>query len=322
MIDMLAILIIAGMAILGRSRGTIGMGLLAAGLVGGYATALILARPIGSLLAGASGLPEIMAYPLAGMIVLFAASTGINIFARRWRRERAFKMENGWEPPAWDANGGTALGVGYGVILAMILAWMGSSLGGLSGQGQGLESVRSSLIGRASSVVTEQAFSLAARGWAGDRFTSRAMAHFVADPAGATEALNAVMADERVERLFASGAIQRAAVSGNPDLLARDPSLAALARDEVFVTALRDFGVLEAGEGPAPPAEVSAAITREVGPVVRSVESLKRDEEIQRIIQSPSFRGALERRDYMALARDPGFEHIFERVMEELDKLR
>ena len=213
------------------------------------------------------------------------------------------------------------LGAAYGAALALVIAWAAASLGGLYG-GRNVDGIRSSLTGRASAVVTERAVSLGTRAVVDDPFVARTMAHMVADPVAATEALNGVLSDARVQQLAGSGALQRAAASQDPAALARDPSLVALAADAGFVSMLRDFGVLGSGSGTATPTEVAEAITREAGPVLRSVEALKKDEEIRSIVADPSFRAALERGDYLDLARDERFTRLFERVLEELRRHR
>jgi len=321
MTDVSALLVIVGMAMFGWRRGTVSMALWAGGLVGGYAAALLLFRPVGSLLAGASGLPQIAAYPLAGMIVLIGVSSAVSWYARRLRRERATKMAGGWEPPAWDAKGGMVLGAAYGGALALIVTWAVAGLGGLYAH-RDVDGIRSSMTGRASAAVTEQALSIGTRAMVGDPFVARSMAHVVADPAAATESLNVLMADVRLQQLLQSGALRQAAASEDPTALARDPSLVALAGDEAFVSVLRDFGVLQGGSGPATPAEVSEAITREAGPVLRSVEVLKNDPEIRSILSNPSFRDALEEGEYLSLAQDERFTRLFERVLEELRRHR
>ena len=73
MTDLLALGLIVGMGLYGRRRGTVGMALIAGGLFGGYLAALLLFRPVGSLIASLSGLPGIVAYPLGGMVVLLDA---------------------------------------------------------------------------------------------------------------------------------------------------------------------------------------------------------------------------------------------------------
>ena len=70
MINLFAILVVAAAAALGWRRGAGNMALWATGLVGGYVTALLLFRPVGSLLATSSGLPDLLAYPVAGTAIL------------------------------------------------------------------------------------------------------------------------------------------------------------------------------------------------------------------------------------------------------------
>ena len=309
------------MALFGWHRGTVSMALLAGGLLGGYGAALLLFRPVGSVLVAVAGLPGVVAYPLAGMVALVAVSSAVSWYARGRRRERAKRMDSGWAPPAWDAPGGMVLGASYGAALALIGAWAAGSLGGLYGSGNA-DGIRSSFTGRASAVVTERALTVGTRAMVGDPFVARTMAHMVADPVEATEAMQDIMSDQRVQELARSGALLRAASSQDPAELARSASVRALAADERFVSMLRDFGVLRAGGATATPEEVAAAITREAGPVLRSVERLRNDGEVQAIVTSSSFREALEEGSYLDVARDARFARLFERVLEELREHR
>jgi hypothetical protein len=321
MTDFAALLIIAGMATFGWLRGTVAMALWAGGLLAGYGGALLLFRPVGSLLAQVSGLPAMATYPFAGFLVFVLVSSGVGWYARGRRRQRARRMDKGWEPPAWDAPGGLLLGATYGGVLALILAWAAGSIGGLYGSGNG-EAIRSSLTGRAGTAVAEQALSLGTQAMVGDPFVARTMAHVVADPVKATEALQEVMSDARVVELARSDVLRRAAASQDPDELARSAPVRALAADDQFVSVLREFGVLRDGSGTVTPEEISAALVREAGPVLRSVDALKNDEEVLSMLGSASFREALEQGDYGDLARDQRFTRLIERILEEVRRQR
>ena len=316
MIDLCAFLLVAAAAALGWRRGAVNMALWAAGLVGGYASALLLFRPLGSLLAASTGLPELLAYPLAGMALLFLTSLLVNGLARRFRKQRASKIENGWAPPRWDPFVGLALGGAYGGVVVIIVAWAASSLGGL--YGSGAPQVRSSLVGRASVPAIQQAVRVAAQMMLSDPLVSNAVARMFADPQGAIEVINAGLDDPRLRELAESESIQEMIRSGDPRALTQDPTIVALAADEAFTTTLRQFGVLDRGSGPVSAEALSEAITSRVGPALRSVERLRNDSEIQQILTEGPARAALEARDYAGLVTSEEFARLFDKVLEEL----
>lgn len=315
MIDLFAFLAVAAAAVFGWRRGSVNMALWAMGLVGGYVASLLLFRPLGSFLAANTGLP-LLAYPVAGMAVLLLTSSLVNGLARRFRKERAFKIENGWAPPVSDRLLGVVLGGAYGGAVVLIVAWAASSLGGLFGGGA--PAVRSSLVGRTSVPAVQQAVRVAARIMLGDPLVSSAVARMLADPAGSIEAINVGLDDPRLRELAESESILEAIRSGEAGNLIRNPTIAALAADETFVTTLRHFGALERGSGPVSAETLAEAITTQAGPALRSVEALRNDEEIQEILSGGPARTALDSRDYASLIRSDKVARVAERLLEEL----
>ena len=315
MIDLFATLVVAAVAAFGWRRGAANMALWAAGLVGGYLAALLLFRPVGSLLAAATGLPALLTYPLAGTALLFLTSSLVNWQARRVRRGRAVKIEKGWAAPGWDRFLGFALGGSYGITVVIIVAWAVSSLGGLFGGGA--SQVRSSLVGRASVPAAQRAFQVAAKTMIGDPLVSNAVARTLADPLGAAEALDAALDDPRLRELVESEFIREAIMSGDVISLTQNPTIAALAADEAFVRTLRDFRLLERGSGPVSAEALSEAITSRASPALRSVEALRNDSEIQQMLSGEWARDALESGDYVGLVASEEFSRLFDRVLEE-----
>ena len=321
MADLLALGVIVGMGFLGRSRGTLGMALLAGGLFGGYLAALLLFRPLGGIVASASGLPGIVAYPLGGMAALFVVSTVTSWFARRHRRERASKVEDGWEPSRNDRLGGMALGGAYGVAIAVIISWAGTSLAGLYGDRE-LPVVRESVIGRVSTGAVQRAVTIPARAVVGDRFVASGVARMVADPRRAIEGLSGVMADTDMQSLLSSGAMQEAARLQDTSLLAQNASLVALAGKEDFASAMRTFGLLDGESGAVDPTELAEAIISKAGPALRSIDALASDPNVTRVLEGGAFREIWEQGDFMRLAQGAEFRGLFDRVLEELRRNR
>lgn len=297
------------------------MALLAGGLVGGYLAALLLFRPLGGVLISLSGLPGLVAYPLAGMVVLFVMSAVFGRLARRHRRERKLKIEDDWEPSQRDEIGGMVLGGAYGLIIILVVSWAAVSLGGLYG-GREVQAVRESVTGRVSTEATQRAVAVGARAVVRDPFVAQSVARMVADPLTAIEGLNEVMANPQMQSLLSSGAMQEAAQLQDASALESNPALVALAGDEAFASAMRTFGLVEDGSGGVDPAELAEAIIQEAGPALRSVEALANDPEVQNVLTSAAFREVWEQGDFMRLARGAEFRGLFERVLTELRRDR
>ena len=323
MMNLLAVGVIVGLGLYGWRRGVVGMALIAGGLFGGYVAALLLFRPVGRLMTSVTGMPEIVAYPVAGMIVLMSVSAAVNAYARVHRRQRAAKQlaEEGWEPTRADQVGGMAIGWVYGVAIVVLISWASMSLGGLYGSSE-MAAVRESVTGRLSTEIVQRAVAVPARAVVGDRFVAGGVAHMVADPAKAIESLNGVMANQDMQELLGGGAILEAARTQNPALLASNESLQQLADNEQFAAAMRTFGLVERGSGPVDPGQVADALVREAGPALRSVDQLMADPEITRILESDNFRRVWEEGDFVRMTREADFRQLFERILEELRQNR
>ena len=323
MTDLFTLAIVVGMGLYGWHRGAVGMALIAAGLFGGYVAALLLFRPLGRLVSSFSGMPELVAYPLAGIVALMVVSAGVNWLARRHRRGRAAKRaeDDDWEPAQADRIGGAALGGAYGIAIAVVVSWAGMSLGGLY-RSDALPSVRESVTGRLSTEIVQRAVAVPARAVVGDRFVASGVAHMVADPFMAIDALNGVMANADMQELLGGGVLLEAARLQDPSRLAANASLRELADNEQFASAMRTFGLVDRGTGSVDPGEVADAIIREAGPALRSVDQLMADPEIAGILESDAFRRTWEEGDFMRMVREAEFRQLFDRVLEELRRNR
>ena len=319
-IDLFAALVVVGAAALGWHRGTVNMALWAAGLLVGYGAALLLFRPLGSAISSLTQAPPLIAYPTAGMIAMLLTSSLANRFARRFRAERAARIEGGWTPPTADSVGGMALGATYGGAVGLIVGWAVSSLGGLAGGATA--NVQGSFVGRASVAAAERAVRVAARTALGDPFLSNALARMLADPDGASAAFGSALEDPRLRELAESASVRNAVRTGDVGTLSHNRTVHALATDEAFVTTLRDFGVLEAGSGPVSPDALADAITTQAGPALRAVDVLRNDPEIRRILSDGPLREALDNGDAVGAATSAEFAFLFDRVLEELRRQR
>jgi hypothetical protein len=323
MTDLFTLAIVAGAALYGWHRGALSMALIAGGLFGGYVAALLLFRPLGNLIASASGMPELVAYPLAGMLALMGTSGAVNAYTRLHRRRRAAQQaeDEDWEPARADQVGGAVIGGVYGIALAVFVSWAATSFGGMYGASE-MAAVRESVTGRVSTQVVQRAVMVPARAVVGDRFVAGGVARMVADPFKAIGALNRMMANEDMQELLGNGAILEAARLQDPAGLASNATLRELAGNEQFAAAMRTFGLAEQGSGAVDPGEVADALVREAGPALRSVDRLMEDPEISRILESDAFRQTWEEGDFMRMAQEADFRQLFDRVLEELRQNR
>jgi hypothetical protein len=136
-----------------------------------------------------------------------------------------------------------------------------------------------------------------------------------ARPGEGVQAMNAVMRDTRVQRLWTDTVLRGSLARGDEGALAGSSTVRALAGDQVFLAAARQLGVLPVGAGGE---QLAAQLASQVGPLVRSIASIQDDPEIRRTMNDPELRRLVERGDFAALASDPRFNQLAGRIMERL----
>jgi len=134
MIDLVAFVAVAAFAGFGWARGVKGMALWGVSLVAGSVAGALLARPAGTWMSAAAGMPLLVSIPLAGAVIVGVVTGSLRATARRVGRERSLRLQEGWEPPSWDRWGGSALGAVCGLGVVLFAGWVGDATGSLHGR--------------------------------------------------------------------------------------------------------------------------------------------------------------------------------------------
>lgn len=312
MIDLVAFAVLALAAWLGWRRGTLLMGLSVASLVAGYIGAILLFRPAGHLLARIAGLPPMVALPAAGLFVMLAITTIIKAVTWKVERSRAAARAKGETPNPVDSAGGAAIGALRAGAFVVLGAWLVQSMHGVAHVGP---DISSTITGRLAGRVMHRATFAVARRVTGDPLTARVAALMASDPKEGIETVNLVMRDVRVQQLWTDTLLRASLAGGNTDAVAANPAIRSLAGDTAFLAAAGQLGVVPAGTGSD---QLAAQLVSNVGPLVRSVQSMRDDPEMKRMLENPDMRRLMEEGNFAAIATDPRFNELAGRVLERL----
>lgn len=320
MIDVLALLAVAGFAALGWARGAKAMGLWGVSLVAGSVAGALLARPAGMWMSAAAGMPLLISIPLAGAVIMGVVTGGLRAAARRVGRERALRLQDGWEPPTWDRWGGSALGTLCGVGIVLFAGWVGNATGSLHGRQAEL---RSSLVGRASAGVGEPVVRLLAGDAVGNTVMAATVAFLMSDPGQAEETLRTLAGDARVRELAGDPAIRSELEARDVAALSRAPALRSLAADPAFVSAARRVRILSEGSGPTVTAdELAEAVSQRLGPLAEVAQALARDSTVKATLDDPAFKDALARGDLVGFLARGDLDGLLQSVSREIQRNR
>ncbi len=291
-VDLLAVVLVAGLAFRGWRWGVASTGLALAGLAVGYPAAYLLHRPVGDLLGRAFDWQPLVAYPLGGMLVLLTVMILAGVARLVLRRGRD-------QPPVLPSRiGGAALGAAHGLFLVVLLA---GALQMRSAVSPGLD-VASSFSCRMAVPFWQLATRVAVRDVSHSNALAATAARFVAEPARTTRGLEKVLADKRLHQL-----------ADDPGATGNSPWLVALANDPKFVEAARDAGFLDgAGKG------TTAQLAEGLAPLATALRSLSADPELQQLLADPELKAALEQRDVARLLNDPRFNRLAGLVLQRV----
>ncbi|MFQ5550610.1 MAG: hypothetical protein ACE5FJ_05185, partial [Gemmatimonadales bacterium] len=157
-----------------------------------------------------------------------------------------------------------------------------------------------------------------ARSMLGDDMLASAIASVVVNPAVASESLGQLVSDPRFQALLRDGDLRNAIAHNDYQALARNPVFSELIADRDFLDAAEDVNLIGNLREDAHPFMVTQQLTDRIAPLVRSVESLSHDPEIQRILHDPNFASVFERGDLGALVGNEDVNRLLQRVLETL----
>lgn len=307
--DLVILGIMALAAVRGYRRGVALTVLGIAGVGGGYLGALLLARPLGGALAGSAGPPLVVALPLAGMLILGSAGLITRVLSGRLETARRQDRERG-VPARWaDSAGGAALAAGATGAIAVVVVSLVA--GALALAGGAPSPLAGSFAARLGAPLTRSLVYLGARGAIRDPLGSAVLAAIAADPRRGVQALETVTRDQRIQALWSDPALRQALARQDRVAIADHPMVRALASDSAFRNAAERIGLARSGVGAA---GLSEALATRVGPLVRSVESLRSDPELRQMLEDPELRARLDAGEVGSILTDQRFNGITRRL--------
>jgi membrane protein required for colicin V production len=307
-LNWLALGLLAVFVGLGAVRGGFraGMGLLALGV--GYAAGVFGAAALAPRVASATGVPELLAIPLAGSLLFVAGFGGVSLLAwwlrRRGVGEGPFSARERFLGAVFGGIRGALV-----VLLVSILAHWVDALR-VVGDGAPLPPVADSFTGRVTADVVESGLSaaLADSGAAG-----RVAARMAAQPARSLEDFQAVVDHPLVTGLQEDPLFWTYVEHENVDGALDRPVALRLLNDVELRARLVGLGLASeaAAQDPTVLRSELADVLREVGPRVRS---LREDPALQELMQDPEVVAAVQTGNTIALLGHPGFRALVERA--------
>ena len=311
-IDLLSFAALALLGHLGWRRGTVLTALSAGAIAAGYLGALVLYRPFGYLIQGVFGAPMLLAFPLGSLAAFVIVSTIVRIVAARVAVGRTRRTDRGWTPSRVDRAGGAALGVAWGAAIVIVVGWGMVAIRGLTGQGPDVERT---VTGRVASRVVGAAVFSAVRGVTGNEILASTLALVAVRPQTAATSLNALFDDPRLRMLFENPSLRAALLRGDAGALVRHPSVQSLATDPEFLEAAYAVSLLDGDSNDTSARLVSEQLVQRLGPIVQTTQTLADDPEIQEALADPALQEKLAEMDLGALATDPAFNRLAEKIL-------
>ena len=317
MIDLIVLVILALAAYNGWRRGALVMFLTCTGLVAGYLLAWTLYRPVGSAVARVLHLPPLLAMPIAGALVMMLVSVLFKIVTRRVEQRRRLEMRVGPEPAPADLLGGALFGALYAGSIVVVLAWAAQAATSLRHAGPDLSG---SVTGRVASAVIRRATFAMVRQITGSPFIAGVLSVVASQPSDGVASVNALLQDTRVQQMLSDTLLREALTAGDAAALAASPAALALANDRQLGDAARLLGLI--GPDARGPDAVAAGLVTQLTPLLKGVESAKRDPEVQRLLADPHLMDLLQRGDFGALAADSAFNALSGLVLQKVRSAR
>lgn len=313
MIDLIALVVLLIGAAVGLRRGTVAMVLGSSAIFVGAACAWWLSRPLGGILARSIHSSPTVARTVAGIIVFVVVAGLMKFVAWRFASRRAPEGEVARTLSRIDRAGGAVVGATYAAAGLVLVTWALGAAIALIGKGPDIARTRT---GRLSARVVRATTAFIARNSAGSPMAARLSSAIAADPGAGVAALNGVVANAEVRRLFTDPALRKAISEGNSAALGRSAAMRSLAGNREFVDAAKRLGVVTADGSTIDP----AALSQQLGPILHAVNELQGDADVRRQLADPHMRQLLESRDARAMLGDPGFKALAGRVFTQLGR--
>lgn len=308
--DVIVLAVLALVGFWGWRRGTLLMALSLGGLVAGYVGAFLFYRPVGSLLLDKTGMPPVLAYPMAGILLWLVIGAVLNLVQRKARKIRKAKRAEGWTPSRLDSAGGAWMGVMLAFGVSSVVVWTMMGIHSFAGRGP---DVASTITARTTSVVAERIVYVAARQITKERVLASAMSVVAANPAAGTQTIRTVIQDERFVRLLSDERLREKLARGDVEGLSGSEALSGLAGDVDFLEAAARLALVgpDPGAGPG----MAADLVEGLAPMAGTIEMLLDDDEIRTLLEDGDLLERIQSGDIRSLATDADFNRLAAKVL-------
>ena len=316
MIDLLALAVLGVRGWQGWKKGTLLMLLSLAGLFAGYVAAAFLFRPVGNYLAETFSISPLVAFPLAGMLVMGVMTGAIRLARHTVEQRRGAIVQQGLSPSRLDSAGGALIGAAWAAGLVLIVAWLAMGIHAALKVGP---DISRSVTGRITSKVTEKVAYSITRRTTGNQFVASMMALVAGQPGTGVETMNALINNKSVQQLWGDSLVRGALARGDMQALRRNATFRGLVADTQFVHAAAQLGLGGSGMGEVPGADqLMVNLVTQVGPVMQSLQSLGRDPEMRRLMNSRDFQRAMNSGDLQTIINNPEFHRVAAKFLDVL----
>ncbi len=312
-LDVVAFLALAGLATLGLVRGTLATALRIIALVGAYVAAIFGSTAFAPLAAERLNVPEVLGLAAAGSATFIAAYATLGIASTliaRWEKRR----RRGAPRSAADRAGGAALGAAQGVLVVMLLGWLGLWL--QAGQSGGALGSLPDASGARVSTLTQAVVEKGAEAILDENANgARAVIRAVVRPTETIENVTALANGPRMRTLQQDRLFWSYVEHGAIDAALNRGSFLGAAYDSSFRQQLFELGLVN--KAAASDARLFRNRVRdvleEVGPRIRA---LREDPELKGLMDDPEIAQAVANNDTLALLTNRKFRRLLRRVVD------
>lgn len=309
--DALALAGLALFAWLGARRGGRASALALAALVLAWAAAAAAALHLGPLLAKGSGIPPLLAPPLAGTAAFFAVVGGLGALGRRLLLRPARRRDDAVRGLV-DRLAGALFGTARGALFVVLIAWLGLWLDAARAPGSAAPaSPPPSAVSRVAAAAVERGVGAVLGSDApGARVASRVLAH----PGTHLDRLRQVSDHPQLQRLAHDQPFWDHVEAGALDAAMSRASFGGIVHDDSLRRELVTLGLVgpQAEQDRAAFREEMRAVLAELGPRLKAVRN---DPELAALAGDPEIRRLAEGGETLALLRHPRVRRLLARML-------
>ena len=310
-IDLLAVVLLVGFVVFGARRGTLASGLRIAVLILSYLAAYFVGTQLATPIAEATGLLPLLGMAVAGAVAFVGAFAILTVISSRvLSRDR--ELYEDFPRATVDRIGGGTIGFAQGILVALLLGWLGLWIeaGRVTGSFDFHYLSGPSIVRSASQNV----IGASARAALGEAPAARVGTNLIANPAETLMGIQDVLGDPRMRVLQDDAVFWQYVSTGAFDQALNRASFLGIAYDETMRGKLVDLGL--ASEASRHDARLFRDAMRELlGQAAPALRDLKNDPELRQLARDPEIRRALSDRDTLSLLAHPGFQRLFARVL-------